>query len=406
MYLTDDMFWAWIDRHSGDDPATLRLKHPVAVGDMDYPLAITQIECRRKFGKKLRETLSIWPRFLFPSRLSGEQSTSDMLAGYHASLVIEGCDMLDMTAGLGIDVLHCSTRCTTVTAIERNPDTAAALAANASMAACGNITVKCCDSREYITSGEMKPVGTVFIDPARRSADGGRVFALSDCEPDVIRLLEPLSSLCLRIVIKMSPMLDISHTINSLGGCTKIIAIGDATECKELIAVKDFGEKTDDAPATVSSVTMLGDSIITFDFTAEEEHQAPMPPCSVPAEGSFLYEPYPAMMKAGAVKLLANRYGLYMMHHNTRLYHSQDAVADFPGEIFRIERVIDFASRHIKRLHKEYPSLLITTRNFGITAEALRHKLRVRDGGDIRLFGLTDHNGKRLMIIVRRVWWP
>lgn len=402
MYTDDDKFWLWVEKHSGDDPAKLRLKYPLAADGIDYPLAITQIECRRKFSKKLRETLSQWPHFLFPSRLAGEQSTSDVLAAYHASLVIEGDSMLDMTAGLGIDALHCSYRCSSVTAIERNPDTAAALESNVCMTGRDNITVKCYDSREYLGSDDMKPTGTVFIDPARRSADGARVFALSDCEPDVTALLGQLSSLCRRVVIKMSPMLDISHTVSSLGGCSEIIAVGNTTECKELVAVKNFGENADPAVTTIRSVTMVSDGMITFDFTAEEEHQAPMPSCSVPYEGSYLYEPYPAMMKAGAVKLLAERYGLDMLHPNTRLYHSLGTVTGFPGEIFRIERVIDFASKHIKRLHKEYPSLLVTTRNFGMTAEALRRKLGVRDGGDIRLFGVTDRGGKRLMIIGRR----
>lgn len=400
MYQTDDRFWAWTESHMAYDPTALRLKYPVASDGMDYPLAITQIECRRKFGKKLHETLSLMPHFLFPSRLAGEQATSDRIAEYHASLIIEGRDMLDMTAGLGIDVFHCSNRCPRVTAIERNPETAAALEANAEAAGCSNISVLCCDSRVYITSGNMKPVGTVFVDPARRSADGDRVFALTDCEPDVTALLGRLSEICRRAVIKMSPMLDISHTASALDGCTEIIAIGNTTECKELVAVKDFGA-ADSGTITIRSITLRGDETLSFAFTPEEEQMTATADCSVPAEGDFLYEPYPSMMKAGAVKLLAARFGLSMLHPNTRLYHSSGITGGFPGEIFRIERIIDFASKNIKRLHREYPSLLVSARNFGMTAEALRRKLGVRDGGDKRLFGVTDRNGRRLMIICR-----
>ena len=148
---------------------------------------------------------------------------------------------------------------------------------------------------------------------------------------------------------------------------------------------------------------MLADGSADFSYTLEEEQQAAMPPCSVPRENDYLYEPYPAMMKAGALKLIANRYGLNIFHPNTRLYHSPSVAEGFPGEIFRIERVIDFASKPIKRLHRDYPAISITPRNFGMTADALRRKLGVRDGGDKRLFALTDLSGHRLMLITSKL---
>lgn len=402
MQLPDSTFWDWIDSHINDDPTALRLKYPAAKDGMDYPLAITQIECRRKFGKKLKATLEAVPHFLFPSRLAGEQSTSDSLAAFHASLVLPGRDMMDMTAGLGIDAMHCSKVCSSVFAIERHSDVADALTINSRQAGCDNLSVACCDSRDYLQSGQMKDVATIFIDPARRSADGGRVFALTDCEPDVVELLPQLASRCERLVVKMSPMLDISHTIISLGGCSRIIAIGNTTECKELIAVKDFTQAVTSSPV-IESITLLADSSADFAYTQDQEQQAVMPPCSVPRENDYLYEPYPAMMKAGALKLIGNHFNLNIFHPNTRLYHSPSVAEGFPGEIFRIERIIDFASKHIKRLHRDYPAISITTRNFGMTADALRHKLGVRDGGNKRLFAITDPTGHRLMLITSKL---
>ncbi len=394
----DENFWRWVDSHISDDTAKLRLKYPKTTEELDYPLAITQIECRRRFGKKLSDTLSSAPHFLFPSKLSGEQSTSDALAAYHATLVIKGLDMVDMTSGLGIDALHCSRNCNIVTAIERNQDTARALEINVPLLSANNINVICGDSRDYLSTMSGS-TGTVFIDPARRNAEGGRVFALSDCEPDVTSLLPVLASRCRRTVIKMSPMLDISHTVSELNGCSEIIAIGNATECKELLAVKDFSGDDNPTSPVIKAVTMLNDRIITFCHTQDEEHKASMPSCTEPVECGYIYEPYPSTMKAGAIKLIANRFNLDIFHPNTRLYHSSEIRIGFPGEIFKIEKIIEFASKNIKRLHREYPSLSVTTRNFGMTADALRNKLGVKDGGDKRLFGVTDSKGKRIMII-------
>ena len=163
MQLPDSTFWTWVDRHINDDPTTLRLKYPSAKDGIDYPLAITQIECRRKFGKKLKTTLEAVPHFLFPTRLAGEQSTSDRLADFHASLVIPGRDLMDMTAGLGIDAMHCSKVCSSVIALERNCNVADALTINSRQAGCDNLSVVCCDSREYMESALMKDVATIFI---------------------------------------------------------------------------------------------------------------------------------------------------------------------------------------------------------------------------------------------------
>ena len=58
-----------------------------------------------------------------------------------------------------------------------------------------------------------------------------------------------------------------------------------------------------------------------------------------------------------------------------------------------------YASRIIKRFAARYPRINVATRNFGIGADALRAKLRVRDGGDLRLYGLTDANGEQILVV-------
>ena len=397
MTTIDNKFWSWVDAHLNDDPIRLRLKYSTCNDGFDYDAAITQIECRRRFGKKLAETLASTPRFYFPNKLAGEQSTSDKLADFHSTL-IKGKTMIDLTAGLGIDVLHCSQDCDRAAAVERSEELADALRYNSEQCGRSNITVLCGDCREIIQNASLH-YDTVFIDPARRSADGGRVFSLNDCEPDVTAMLPRLRQICDRLVVKMSPMLDISHTINSLGGCKQIISLGNATECKELIAVKDFCE-SDCAGPIIEAVTIVGDSIISFSYTNEEEAETKQPVYSMCKAGDFFYEPYPSVMKTGASKLLANRFGLDAFHPNSRLYHSKNIVSDFPGNVFSVENVIDFSSKFLKRFKNEYPIINVSARNFGMTAEALRAKLGVKVGGNKRVIGITDRNNTRRLIII------
>lgn len=396
----DEKFFTWINDHIKDDPSRLWLKYSAATDDFDYTSAILQVECRQRFGKKLAATLGKSDRFIFPNALSGEQSTSDRFAAFHATLLETGTTLADLTAGLGIDAIHAAQTCKSVTAIERDATSADALRHNAQSLGRDNITVISTDCRDYISSHKAIPADTAFIDPARRAADGSRLFALTDCEPDVTAMLPALSRFCNRLIVKMSPMLDISHTLASLGGCDRVIAIGNATECKELVAIKDFNATASDP--IIESVTLKTDADITFSFHRSDEQSCPAPMASSPSEGDYLYEPFPSMMKAGAQKLLASRFGLSTFHPNTRLYHSSSLVNDFPGEIFVIERIIDYASKNIKRIRHDYPMISVSARNFGISAEALRAKLGVRDGGSQRLIAVTDHNCNRKMLIVKK----
>ncbi|MDE6397680.1 MAG: hypothetical protein K2K84_10455, partial [Muribaculaceae bacterium] len=140
----------------------------------------------------------------------------------------------------------------------------------------------------------------------------------------------------------------------------------------------------------------------TFTFTRSEESSAPAPKTKTPAKGHFLYVPSPAIMKAAPIKLLSLEFGVDKLANNTHLYTS-DSIREFPGETLEIIEVIPWQSKYIKRLKSQYPRISVTTRNFGMTADSLRAKLGVKDGGDERLFAVTTADDKRLLLICRPV---
>ncbi len=401
--ITPD-FWPFVEANSKADPAALRLKyHGKSLGDLDIDLAITQIECRRKFAKKLSETLKRDPRFLIPNSLSGEQATSDLLAQYHASLLEPSSTVLDMTAGLGIDTLHLAERVKAVTAIEIDQNKAQALAYNVLHLDRNNIDVVHDDCIEFLNksqiTGQRFLWDYIFIDPHRRGDHGQRLFALSDCVPDVISLLPQLRRRAHWLIIKASPMLDITRMAAELPGCTQILSIGTPTECKELVAIVDL---TNDEVSNfeIKAVTLTSSTKQEFEFTALEEREA-VASYAIPREGWFLNEPYPSVMKAAPYSLLSQRYGVAKLHPNTHLYVSEDLVPDFPGEALEIWNIYPFMSKHIKRLHIDYPQINVATRNFDMPAETLRKKLGVRDGGEMRLFAATA-GPRQLMMVVKK----
>ncbi len=390
-------FWQFVFDNINSDPQALRLKYyGKQLPGIDINLAITQIECRKKYESKLRDLLDAAKYFMFPSELAGEQSTSCQLAQWHLSLVPEGATVVDLTAGLGVDAFTMAMAGHKVHAIEIDEKRSKALMHNAqALELDDKITIEYADCATALHG----KYDVAFIDPSRRAADGSRVYALNECQPDVVSMLPLIREHADTLIIKASPMLDITRMAAQLPGCTRIIALGNTRECKELVAVVDL-RSMEIGNYSVSATTLCHDSTIEFDFTPMAEREA-VCEYGMNRLAFYLYEPYPATMKAAPFKLLSNEFGLLKVSANTHLYTSNDIVEGFPGEVLEIWKVLSYQSKHIKTLRLEFPQINVTTRNFDISSDALRKKLKVKDGGELRLFGFNDQHGNPLMAVAR-----
>ncbi|MDE6320839.1 MAG: hypothetical protein K2L93_00915, partial [Muribaculaceae bacterium] len=235
-----------------------------------------------------------------------------------------------------------------------------------------------------------------YIDPARRGVEGERVYGLDDCSPNVVSLLPYISRISKRLIVKMSPMLDITATLKSLPKTCRIIALGTTTECKELIAVVDFSEATD-TPIIETVTIKPNDEKSTFAFTKNDEIVA-QAMIAMPQAGDYLYIPYPSVMKAGGIKVLSERFRLSKPNANTQLFYSSESIEDFPGTRLKIVEVLPYASSVIKRLNRRYPAAMVSERNMGISSDVLRRKLAVREGGDVRIIGFSAAKERYLLI--------
>lgn len=420
-------FWDWVNAHLGDNNLSLRLTYNSAKmkgrdAEIDYDAAITQIDCRKRFGRKLSETLRRFPDFYFPSTLAGEQATSDALARFKERLYRPDDTLVDFTAGLGIDVTHAARKVEHATAVEQNSELTEALKYNSAGLGIENLQIVEGDSTQLVESLE----GTVaYIDPARRDDDGGRVYSFADCRPDVLQLLPRFKGFR-TLIIKASPMLDITKACVEIEAAapvsvSRVYVLGTTTECKEIdIVVNLYPKKEEIETPTILACTILSDNQTSiFEFTREEEnaqsvssdetHTFRRKPGDVLVPNStLLYMPYPSVLKAAPNRLLATRFGLSKFHANTHLYYGSQYVADFPGEVFDIVEVIPWQSKNLKRLKSRYPVLpAVTTRNFGMTGEQLRTRLGIRSGSTnppLHLFGIGLGSGHtdRLLVVAKR----
>lgn len=368
----------FIREHLQEDPVRLLLSAHRYPG-IPMPQAVAQIEALRKVQHKIPS----WYRFdlEFPAALSLEQASSETTACFKARLV-SGRQMADLTGGMGVDAYFFAQQFEQVTYVERNPGLAALARQNFATLGATGIRVVEADALDFLQQNTAS-FDLIYLDPARRDAPGRRVFQLSDCQPDILALQATLLQKAPQVLLKTAPMLDLQQAVAQLGTVTHIWVVSVDNEVKEVLYLL---ENEAPAPADIPvEAVCLGEPTRRFVFSRTEEQSAGV---SFSAPLDYLYEPDAALLKAGAFKCLAQRFGLYKLHPNTHLYTSTQVLPDWPGRSFRVEAVLKYDRRAVQSALPDGRAN-VAVRNFPDTAEAVRKKLGLKDGGDGYLFGAT-----------------
>ena len=386
-------FTSFILQHDADDLGALALSRDKWAAEVeDFSLALSTLEVRRKLRGKVPEWVAV-PSLRYPLPLSAEQCSSSRTARYKAGVAVAACGgngmrVADLTGGLGVDSWAFSQRFSEVLYNEMNPALAEAATWNFRTLGVGNITVRC----QELVPGGLSAVldgfqaDLLFLDPARRAADGRKVFRLEACQPDVLQLLPELLQAAPRVLLKLSPMADISLVCKQLGGVRAVHVVAAEGECKELLLVLERGYEGPYA-------------LTVYEGGAVLEVPEETAPVYASAPEGWLFEPGKALLKAGAFTLPC-RYGLAKLSRHTHLYTAPSPVPALTpfGKWFRILESVPFSNRSIKDLGRRYPSAEVTARNLPVTSDQLRAKLKVRSGGPVHIFGCTVGLDRYLLV--------
>lgn len=379
----------FIAQHRNDDVRTLALqagRYPT----VDMREAVTQIEG----WQQAREKLPAWAAvegIIYPPKISMEQCSSEKTAKYKAGL-IKGERFADLTGGFGIDFSYIARGFNEAYYIERNERLCNIAKANFSLLDISHAKVMNGNSEELLAS--LPHLDWIFVDPARRNGDGRKVVALSDCEPNVAEL--DLLSKADRVMIKCSPMLDITLAGRQLKNVTEVHIVAVNNECKELILILGSNGITG---FSTHCVNILKDGIQKFSFTQGEEDFAVT---SYSNEvGKYLYEPNACIQKAGCPNSLSARCKVCKLHPNSHLYTSDELAHNFPGRIFEVVEVLGFSKADIKKV-QALGKANITVRNFPENVQQLRKRLKLADGGDNYIFATTLNDGDKALIVCKK----
>ena len=345
-----------------------------------------QIIAKQKSEQKLKTWFST-ENIYYPPKISIEQTSSEITANYKSTL-IKGISIIDMTGGFGVDCFFFSKHFTDVIHCEINEDLSTIVKHNYQQLNIKNIETISGDGVEFLQN-KATTFDCIYIDPSRRNDTKGKVFLLKDCLPNVPENIDFLFTKTTQILLKNSPILDISSAISELKFVKEIHVVAIKNEVKEVLFLLEKNYKGD---IQIKTINIQKEDTQRFDFKLKE---AVTSIYSVPL--SYLYEPNAAILKSGGFHQISKQLNLFKLHQHSHLYTSEKLI-DFPGRSFKIETVINYDKKKLKKL-LTVKKANITTRNFPKTVAQIRKETHIKDGGSSYIFFTTDNKNELKSII-------
>ena len=398
--------------------------------EVDMPFALDQIAGRQTARKKL-PTWAEHDDIIYPPHLSMEQCSSEQTARYKmhlSSLCPLPSSFVDLTGGFGVDFSYMSQGFQKAVYVERQEHLCDIARNNFRVLGLENAEVVHGDGVEYLNS--LSHVSVIYLDPARRNEHGGKTYAINDCTPDVTEIRHLLIEKSDKVIVKLSPMLDWRKAVGDLDNCVSEVHIVSVdNECKELLLVmernvvnlkvvcvnnnevfsyvqggqefKSFSPSLNNA----SGVQTLASDARQIP-QAESNNSSTRQLVNLPTErtnsSTFLYEPNASIMKAGCFDLLEDRYGVRQLERNSHLFVSESLIEDFPGRKFKIEAVTSLNKKDIKKTLSGIDKANISVRNFPMSVDELRKRLKIKEGGSDYIFATTLADKSHVLLLCRR----
>jgi hypothetical protein len=375
-------FIQFVQDHLNEDPALLLFKYQGKT-DFDLKAAVQQISARQKAKKKLPSWASS-SDLIFPASISLEQSSSEETAKFK-SHQRSGKSLIDLTGGFGVDSYYLSRGFKKSIYCEQEPELAEIARHNLQVLAPEKFQIVTGDGLDFLSKTENQ-FDLIYADPARRGDSNQKLYKLEDCQPNVVTAWDLMKCKSKSILLKLSPMLDISQALVELPEIQKVQIISVKNEVKELLL---SWEKECTSNLLEIEAVELGKETHRFSYAPQEEVDAV---ATFGEAEKYLIEPLAGILKAGPFKTFGNRFGLKKLASNSHLYTTSQLIERIPGRIFEILEEINPKKNELK---KRFPSgkVNVITRNYATGATDFKKKFGLKDGGEDFLIGTKTESG-------------
>jgi hypothetical protein len=316
---------------------------------------------------------------MFFEREALEQSSSESVAAHRTRRMGAG-RIADLCCGLGGDAIALAERAEVV-AVDLDP---------LRLRLCG-LNLAAYERRAALIEADaltvdLSGVDAVFVDPDRR-VEGRRQLSFSTCRPplsEVLRRLPAGSPVC----AKLAPGVPWAE-VAALGGEVEFVSLeGELKECAVWLGPYR-------SAARRATVLPSG-----AELTADEP--AASPGCAPP--GRYLYDPDPAVVRAGLVTDLAGSIGAWQLDAEIA-YLSGDALAPTPfARAYAVEESLPFNLSRLRELLRArgVGAVQVRRRGSAVDPEELIRKLKLR-GGQTRTLVLTRVEGRPWVLLTAAV---
>lgn len=382
--MPNEETWKFIEENKGKSLAEVAL----LLGkkkEFSKEFILNQINGWQRSKSKIPEWHSV-EGIVFPDKLSLEQASSERTAIYKSNLV-KGENMADLTGGLGIDCYYFSKKFKKVYYIEPDKERFDAASLNFRKLGAQNIEPYNCYANDFLDKAGN--LDFIYVDPDRRDKNK-KLVRIEDCSPDLTLLQERIFSHAKYLMVKYSPMLDISLALEQLKMVKQVQVVSVENECKEILFLAENGNTNE---SEIVAVNFRNGKKEFFTFYPSEEK---ITSAEIGSVEKYLYDPNTSIKKAGAFKLISTRFDMKKLHSNTHLYSSENYLENFPGRIFEVLR--EARPKEIKS-----QKLNVISRNFPLDAGQIKSKYKIKDGGENYLLAATLHDSSKKLLLCKRI---
>ena len=325
---------------------------------------------------------------LFPSKTSLEQMSSDVTAKYKASILPKMKSLIDCTGGFGIDTFYLSEKARTTHYCEQNKELVRIAEHNFQL---HNKKIHVHEGNGLEILQKIGKIDLVYLDPSRRTAGKKKIISLEQSSPNILQHWQMILSHAREVLLKLSPMLDISYLLEQLTCIFEIHIISVKNDVKEII-VRASQARQEDVKITIADF----DGQHWFQHVVNEQDSALVNIQEIP-EQAFIYEPLSVVFKAEYQDDLAVKYNLNKIARHSHLYLSTEKISEHFFKSYQYSRVLSFHVKKLKRLLPE-PHVNVITRNFPLSPQQVVKKLGKKEGGQTFLLCTQTENSKLCFI--------
>ena len=346
----------------------------------------------RKIAKKKFPFLLNFDQYRYPVKESLEQASSETTAQFKSNL-IEGKSFVDLTGGMGIDSYLLGRNFQSCTYVEPNTDLLELTAQNfetLGFEQCNTVNLTC----SAFLASNTRRYDWAYIDPSRRIG-GERKISINNYEPNLVELAPLMSNISDNIMVKLSPMQDISECIDVLENVYKIWVISVQNEVKELLL---HIRRNSDRSPIITAVDIKKEGTTSFSYVFEERHCL----ASIAEPMKYLYQPGAAIVKAELHNRYAQKLELGKLHPNTQLFTSERLLENFIGKTFEVKEYISLNKKEVKRVLPQMKANIIT-KNFPLSPIEIVKKYKLKEGGEDYLIAFSSGEKQKRIAICNKV---